>query len=62
MRRRIDENPVALEGGHTVFPTMSFGVGAPDGGDTDSLFVRVDQVLYAAKHKGRNRVEVLGKA
>ncbi len=59
LRRRIDENPFALESGQTVFPTMSFGVGAPEGHDASSLFAAVDQALYIAKHKGRNRIEVL---
>jgi diguanylate cyclase (GGDEF)-like protein len=61
IRRRIDEAPVRLEDGHTVFPTMSFGVGAPEAGDAEALFVEVDQILYSAKHKGRNRVEILRK-
>jgi len=59
LRRRIDENPIALESGQTVFPTMSFGVGAPDGHSAASLFAAVDKALYLAKHKGRNRIEVL---
>ena len=58
IRRRIDETPVTLESGQAVFPTMSFGIGKPDGEDAAALFSRVDQALYAAKHKGRNRVEV----
>jgi diguanylate cyclase (GGDEF)-like protein len=59
IRRRIDETPVTLESGQNVFPTMSFGLGAPDTGDGASLFARVDQCLYVAKRKGRNRVERL---
>jgi diguanylate cyclase (GGDEF)-like protein len=59
IRRRIDEHPVALESGQKVFPTMSFGVGAQDAADSASLFARVDQCLYVAKRKGRNRVEVM---
>jgi diguanylate cyclase (GGDEF)-like protein len=58
IRRRIDETPVSLVSGQSVFPTMSFGVGGPNGDDPGSLFARVDQALYAAKHKGRNRVEL----
>jgi PleD family two-component response regulator len=38
---------------------MSFGLGAPDGGECSALFARVDQALYLAKRKGRNRIEVL---
>jgi PleD family two-component response regulator len=35
-------------------------VGIPDGEDSGRLFLRVDEALYLAKHKGRNRVEVMG--
>jgi len=59
IRRRIDEQPVTLDSGQNVFPTMSFGLGTPDGTDSAALFARVDQALYGAKRKGRNRVEVL---
>jgi diguanylate cyclase (GGDEF)-like protein len=59
IRRRIDELPVTLDSGQNVFPTMSFGVGAPDGSDGAALFARVDQALYLAKRKGRNRIEVI---
>jgi diguanylate cyclase (GGDEF)-like protein len=62
VRRRIDEAPVRLDSGQNVFPTMSFGIGAPDGGDCATLFARVDQALYVAKHKGRNRIEALPDA
>jgi len=62
MRRRIDENPLSLESGQKVFPTMSFGVGGPEGHTVNSLFSAVDQSLYVAKHKGRNRVEVAPSA
>lgn len=58
LRRRIDENPIELDSGQTVFPTMSLGVGGPEGHGVNSLFSAVDQALYGAKHKGRNRVEV----
>ncbi|MDP2877444.1 MAG: GGDEF domain-containing protein, partial [Holophaga sp.] len=58
LRKKIDENPIALEGGPTVFPTMSFGVGGPEGHKVASLFSGVDLALYRAKNKGRNRVEI----
>lgn len=58
IRRRIDETPVTLASGASVFPTMSFGVGAPGEEELSELSVKVDQALYVAKHKGRNRVEV----
>jgi diguanylate cyclase (GGDEF)-like protein len=59
VRRRIDEQPVTLESGQNVFPTMSFGLGTPDSTDCAALFARVDQSLYVAKRKGRNRIEML---
>ena len=59
LRRRIDGNPIPLDTGQTVFPTMSFGVGSPGEHDASSLFMIVDQALYIAKHKGRNRIEVV---
>lgn len=59
LRRRIDETPIPLETGQTVFPTMSFGVGSPSQTcSSDVLFSRVDQALYQAKNLGRNRVEL----
>ena len=61
IRRRIDEVPVTLESGQKVFPTMSFGVGAQDAADSASLFARVDQSLYMAKRKGRNRIEIMSE-
>ena len=62
IRRRIDENPVDLESGQKAFPTMSFGVGAQESAESASLFARVDQCLYLAKRKGRNRVEIMGES
>ncbi|BDU73010.1 GGDEF domain-containing response regulator [Mesoterricola silvestris] len=59
IRERIEAAPLKVESGQTVFPTMSFGVGAPDAEDAGNLFLRVDEALYLAKHKGRNRVEVM---
>ena len=60
LRRRIDGEPVLLETGQSVLPTMSFGVGAPSDGDAGALFASVDQALYRAKQKGRNCTEVVG--
>ena len=59
IRRRIDELPVTLDSGQNVFPTMSFGLGVPDTAESSGLFAKVDQALYVAKRKGRNRIEVL---
>jgi len=59
LRRRIDENPIHLETGQSIFPTISFGVGTPADLDAEALFKAVDEALYIAKHKGRNRIEVV---
>jgi len=41
--------------------TSSIGIATyTEGDDTDRLLARADRALYAAKHKGRNRVEVDG--
>ncbi len=56
LRRRIDEEPILLESGQSVFPSMSFGVGFPVDNDPAAFFTAVDQALYAAKHRGRNCV------
>lgn len=58
LRHRIDASPIALASGQQLFPTMSFGVAGPEGHSLESLFAAADQALYAAKRKGRNRVEV----
>jgi diguanylate cyclase (GGDEF)-like protein len=58
LRRRIDEDPVALSSGQTIFPTMSFGVGGPGAVTIATLMAQVDKALYQAKHLGRNRVVV----
>jgi diguanylate cyclase (GGDEF)-like protein len=60
IRRRIEATPMTLDTGQMVFPTVSFGVGAPDEGmDSANLFTKVDEALYLAKRMGRNRVEVM---
>lgn len=59
LRRRIDENPIHLESGQSIFPTVSFGVGAPADHDAHGLCAAVDEALYIAKHKGRNRIEIV---
>ncbi len=59
LRRKIDENPITLETGQSIFPTVSFGVGAPGDKDLAALCQAVDEALYIAKHKGRNRIEVV---
>lgn len=59
LRRRIDGEPLVLEGGHTIFPSMSFGVGAPGPHGFKDLFAQVDKALYQAKSRGRNCVVVV---
>jgi diguanylate cyclase (GGDEF)-like protein len=59
IRRRIDQQPVLLEGGQRALPTISFGLGVPEAEEDAGLFARVDQALYLAKRKGRNRIETL---
>ena len=60
LRSRIDEEPIVLPSGQTIFPTMSFGVGGPGAATISELLSQVDQALYRAKSLGRNRVVVFG--
>lgn len=59
LRRRIEEVPFRIPTGQTIFPTISLGVGGPEGQTLDSIYPAVDQALYRAKNKGRNRIEVM---
>jgi diguanylate cyclase (GGDEF)-like protein len=61
LRRRIDEDPMILPAGQTIFPTMSFGVGGPGAPTPAALMAQVDRALYQAKNLGRNRVVVAGE-
>jgi diguanylate cyclase (GGDEF)-like protein len=61
LRRKIDENPIHLDSGQSIFPTVSFGVGTPGDHDAHSLCTVVDEALYIAKHKGRNRIEIVAE-
>lgn len=58
LRRRIDEEPILLPAGQTIFPTMSFGVGGPGASSPAALLAQVDKALYQAKSLGRNCVVV----
>jgi diguanylate cyclase (GGDEF)-like protein len=58
LRRRIDEDPIVLSTGQTIFPTMSFGVGGTGASTLSELMSQVDKALYQAKGLGRNRVVV----
>ena len=58
LRKLVDATPLVVEG-ETISYTVSAGVAAMD--DTvsglDGLMKRADQALYAAKARGRNRVD-----
>jgi len=58
LRRALAETPVVFAGGILSF-TMSIGVATATDQtlDVESLLKQADIVLYAAKQKGRNRVE-----
>jgi diguanylate cyclase (GGDEF)-like protein len=54
------ENTSVSFGDKTITATASFGIAEFDGTkppDWNTLVTRADTALYAAKHKGRNRIE-----
>ena len=59
LRAQVEATPHEHPG-KTVFKTASFGLASFDGNDApvrpESLLERADKALYAAKHRGRNRV------
>jgi diguanylate cyclase (GGDEF)-like protein len=60
LRERVAESPLTLEDGQRVSITISAGLaslGDPQEG-FESLLKRADDALYAAKHNGRNCVQV----
>lgn len=59
LRADLAAHPVQLADGRTLQVTASFGAAVVvDGITADALIDRADQALYAAKHGGRNRVEI----
>lgn len=57
LRQRIAEAPLPLDGGALLTITASIGVASLCLTDShDSLFLRADDAMYAAKAAGRNRV------
>jgi diguanylate cyclase (GGDEF)-like protein/PAS domain S-box-containing protein len=59
LRTEIAAMRVAVPGGATISLTASIGVAESAGGDPNELLRRADKALYAAKARGRNRVEWL---
>ncbi|MDP1977664.1 sensor domain-containing diguanylate cyclase [Undibacterium sp.] len=57
LRQRLESHPI-LTAAAQVFVTSSIGITEYHGGDItpDMVRTRADQLLYAAKHAGRNRV------
>jgi diguanylate cyclase (GGDEF)-like protein/PAS domain S-box-containing protein len=59
LRQLVEGQPVSVEGASIAY-TVSAGIAAIAAGETidlDTLIKRADRALYAAKAKGRNRVE-----
>jgi diguanylate cyclase (GGDEF)-like protein len=59
LREALSSKTVSFNG--TEIPvTASFGVARYTGGNLDDLMREADRALYAAKERGRNRVEGRG--
>ncbi|KAF0163447.1 MAG: putative GGDEF domain protein [Rhodocyclaceae bacterium] len=61
LRQRIAATPIEVDG-QRIAVTLSVGVSEYDGAESsDQTVDRADTALYAAKHGGRNRVEVAAR-
>ena len=61
LRVMLATQAFALDDGREIGITASFGVSVLGAGESlDQLIRQADEALYAAKHKGRNRVERAG--
>lgn len=61
LRARLQDTPTDLPAGRRIEITISLGVATlRNGENAEELMSRADAALYAAKHKGRNRVEAAG--
>ena len=57
-RQAICARPLQLEGSEQLLVTVSVGLASFENDDVPGLLGRADEALYAAKRRGRNRVEV----
>ena len=59
VRAFMESNPIALDDGHSITVTASFGVAGYEVGDNETaegLLKRADEAMYEAKRTGKNRV------
>jgi len=60
VRRAVAEASHIIQGGEVISVTASVGISSADAPwNQDSLLVAADAAMYAAKARGRNRVEAL---
>lgn len=60
IRQALQDTPIGLEDGKTLTQTCSIGIAHYDEAEDslDATLKRADAALYAAKHAGRNRVQL----
>ncbi|MBE0612043.1 MAG: GGDEF domain-containing protein [Burkholderiales bacterium] len=59
LRLKVSQTPL-VQDGEIIPVTVSIGIAALGGADSDAALDRADQALYRAKKSGRNRVELAG--